>query len=130
VRQHDATQKPHVNGPKSLPVRLLCNKLVGRHQRNVAYRTRAPRRCGIWRTGWVDSQGLSFIKAKWTGWASGSARARVTTTWGPFRARARIKAYRLRRDCTGDYRVYTRVALLPKGKRKRAVVLKPDTCAG
>jgi hypothetical protein len=47
-----------------------------------------------------------------------------------FRARARIKAYRLRPDCTGDYRVYTRVALLPKGKRRKTVVLKPDTCAG
>jgi hypothetical protein len=115
---------------ESLPVRLLCNKLVGRHKKNVAYPTRAPRRCGIWRTGWVDSQGLSFIKAKWTGWASGSARAPVTTTWGPFRARARLKAYRLRRDCTGDYRVYTRVALVPEGKRRRTVVLKPDTCAG
>jgi hypothetical protein len=125
--------KPTVVQPKgdeSLPVRLLCNKFVGRRGRNVAYHTRAPRRCDVWRTGWADSQGLTFIKARWTGWGTGTARARVTITAHGFQARARVKAYRLRRDCTGDYRVYTRVALLPKGKRRRAVVLKPDTCPG
>jgi hypothetical protein len=115
---------------KSLPVRLFCNRIVGRRGRNVAYRTRAPRRCGIWRPGWVDSQGLSFIKARWTHWGTTTARARVTITAHGFRARARLKAYRLRRDCTRDYRVYTRVALLPTGKRKRAVVIKPEACPG
>jgi hypothetical protein len=126
----DQVKPPAGNGQRSLPVRLICNKLVGRRGRNVAYHTRAPRRCDVWRTGWADSQGLTFIKASWTAWGTGTARARVTITAHGFRARARLKAYRLRRDCTGDYRVYTRVALLPKGKRRRAVVLRPDTCPG
>jgi acid phosphatase type 7 len=126
----DQVKPSAVDGHRTLPVRLICNKLVGRRGRNVAYHTRAPRRCEVWRTGWADSQGLTFSSARWTGWGTGTARARVTMTAHGFRARARIKAYRLRRDCTGDYRVYTRVALLPSGKRRRAVVLKPDTCPG
>jgi glucose/arabinose dehydrogenase len=116
---------------QSLPVRLLCNKFIGRRGRNVAYRTRAPRRCAIWRANWAHYQALTFIKARWTGWGKPTARARVTITADSgYRERARIKAYRLRPDCTGDDRVYTRVALLPSGKRRTAVVFKPDTCAG
>jgi hypothetical protein len=118
-------------GDDPLPVRLLCNKFSDRRGRNVAYNTKAPRRCAVWRANWAHYQALTFIQAKWTGWGQPTARARVTITGNSgYRERARIKAYRLRRDCAGDYRVYTRIALLPSGKRKRALVFKPDTCAG
>jgi hypothetical protein len=121
---------PVAPDPTSRPVRLLCNKFVGRRGRNVAYRTKAPRKCAVWRRTWAHYQALTFIQATWTGWGESTARAHVTITGNSgFRARARIKAYRLRRDCTGDYQVYTRVALLRGGKRSKTFAFKPDTCA-
>jgi hypothetical protein len=113
------------------PVRLLCNKFVGSRGRNVAYRTKRPRRCAVWRAHWAHYQALTFIKARWTGWGRSTARARVTLTGNSgFRARGRIKAYRLRQDCTGRFRVYTRVKLLRGGVVKRPLVFRPDTCPG
>jgi hypothetical protein len=113
------------------PVRLLCNRFVGRRGRNVAYRATSPRRCSVWRADWAHYQALTFVKARWSGWGNSTARARVTLTGNSgYRAPGRIKAYRLHPDCTGRYRVYTRVKLASGGDVKRTVVFKPDTCAG
>jgi hypothetical protein len=122
---------PTTQPARPKPVRLLCNKFVGRRGRNVAYRTRAPRRCNVWRANWAHYRALTFIRGKWTRWGKPTARARVTITSNSgYRARARIKAYRLRRDCTRNYCVYTRVALLPGGKRKRTIIFKPIHLSG
>jgi hypothetical protein len=124
-------RRPPTPKPVFRPVRLLCNKFVGRRGRNVAYRTTSPRRCAVWRADWAHYQALTFVKAHWSAWGSSTARARVTLTGNSgYRAPGRIKAYRLHSDCTGRYRVYTRVRLASGGDVKRTVVFKPDTCAG
>jgi hypothetical protein len=54
-----------------------------------------------------------------------SARATLTYNMG-YRARVRVRAYRLRLDCSGEYRVYTRVHIAgPDGQG----IVRPDTCA-
>jgi hypothetical protein len=113
----------------STPVQLLCNKFVGPLAANVAYGTRAPRRCTIWRRNWPHYRALTFTNATWTRWGRRSAHARAIVTGnGGYRSAARITAYRLRRDCTGGYLVYTRVSLVLSGPR-RTTVYRPDTCA-
>ena len=111
------------------PVRLVCNKFVGRRGRNVAYRTRRPTRCAVWRANWAHYQALTFIRAHWKFWGQSTVRARITITGNSgYRAHARITAYRLRRDCTGRYRVYTRVKLLRGSAVRRSHVYRPDIC--
>ena len=85
-----------VKKAKPKPARLLCNKFVGRNGRNVAYRTKRPRRCAIWPQTRPATQAITFTKAHWTRWGKSTARAGVTLRGNSgFRARARIKAYRL-----------------------------------
>jgi hypothetical protein len=108
------------------PVRLICNRWDFSGE-NIPYRTNRPRRCSIWRENWAHYQSASFIKARWRGWGRLVAPARGTLTYNMgYRAPVRIKAYRLRFDCTGRYRVYTRVLI--KGPDGHGVV-SPDTCA-
>jgi hypothetical protein len=132
VNAGGSTDEPDVkpeHETKVRPVRLLCNKFMGRHGRNVAYRTNRPRRCAVWRANWAHFQALTFAKASWTDWGNSTARARVTLMGNSgYRARGRIIAYRLRHDCTGRFRVYTRVKLLRGGPVRRAVTFRPDTC--
>lgn len=108
------------------PIRLVCNRWT-RSGHNVPYRTLKPRRCSIWRANWAHSRSASFIKARWTAWGKSVARARATLVYNMgYRARVRVKAYRLRFDCTGRYRVYTRASITgPDGHG----VVKPNTCA-
>ena len=107
------------------PVRLICNRWT-RLGDNIAYLTMHPRRCSIWRENWAHYQSASFIKARWQTWGKAVARAHATLTYNMgYRAPVRLKAYRLRFDCTGRYRVYTRVSI--KGPDGHGVV-RPDTC--
>jgi hypothetical protein len=113
----------------SQPAWLLCNKFSGPSGDNVAYRTARPKGCAIWRAGWAHYQALTFIKAHWTGWGKRAAHARVTLTGnGGYRTPGRITVYRLRPDCAGNGRVYTRVKLLAGGSVVKAQVFRPDTC--
>jgi hypothetical protein len=127
--------KPAVVQPKtneSSPVRLLCDRFVGRRGRNIAYRTRAPRRCAVWRANWAHYRALTFITATWRDWGTPSARARVTITGnsGLSRARAHQGVPAPPRTAQAITRL-TRVSRSsPSGKRKRAIVFKPDNCAG
>ena len=108
------------------PVRLICNRW-DRWGDNIAYLKRMPGRCSIWRENWAHYQSASFIKARWRSWGKPVARGRATLTYNMgYRARVRVKAYRPRFDCTGRYRVYTRVFIRgPDGKG----TVRPDTCA-
>jgi hypothetical protein len=108
------------------PVRLTCNEW-DRWGDNIAYLTKRPRRCSIWRENWSHAQSASFIKARWQSWGKPVARARATLVYNMgYRARVRVKAYRLRFDCTGRHRMYTRVFI--KGPDGKGTV-RPDTCA-
>lgn len=108
------------------PVRLVCNRWV-RSRGNIAYRTQEPKRCSIWRSNWSHAQSASFIKARWRGWGKPQATARATLVYNMgYRASVRVRAYRLRLDCTGRFFVYTRVFV--KGPDGQGVV-RPDTCA-
>ena len=108
------------------PVRLICNRWT-RDGANIPYRVMRPRRCSIWRAAWAHYQSASFVKARWRSWGRPVARGRATLTYNMgYRARVRVRAYRLRFDCTGRYRVYTRASI--RGPDGHGVV-RPDTCA-
>jgi hypothetical protein len=108
------------------PVRLICNRWDRRGE-NIAYRTRKPKRCSIWRSNWAHYQSASFIKARWRGWGKPRATARATLVYNMgYRARVRVRAYRLRLDCTRRFYVYTRVFI--RGPDGQGVV-RPDVCA-
>jgi hypothetical protein len=107
------------------PVRLVCNRWT-RHGTNIAYRTRGPRRCSIWRSNWAHYQSASFIKAHWHGWGKARATAHATLIYNMgYRARVRVRAYRLRLDCTRRFFVYTRIFIRGPGGQG---VVRPDTC--
>jgi hypothetical protein len=102
------------------PVRLFCNRWESSGE-NVPYTTMRPRHCSIWREHWAHYQSASFVKARWRSWGKPVARARATLTYNMgYRARVRVKAYRLRFDCTGRFRVYTRVAIVGTGRARRS----------
>lgn len=108
--------------PRPKPVRLICNRW-DRAGGNISYFAASPKRCAIWRASWAHYQSLTFIKGRWRNWGKSTAYATVTVTYNMgYRHRFRIKAYRLRADCSGTYRIYTRVRL---GRS----TWKPDTCA-
>jgi hypothetical protein len=104
-------------------VRLICNRFDPSGE-NIAYATRKPRRCDIWRANWGHYQSLQFRKATWRRWGTRVAVARVTVIYSMgYHERFRLKAYGRRRDCTGERFVYTRVKV-----SGRPHVWRPNTC--
>jgi hypothetical protein len=85
-----------------------------------------PSQCSIRRDARARSQVAGLTKVTWRGWGKPEASARATLVLATGERRAvTVRAYGVRPDCTGTYRVYTRVQVTLGGRK---TTYRPATC--
>jgi hypothetical protein len=106
-------------------MRLACTKR-GDDGSALATLRLKPRQCSIRRDTRARSQVAGLTKVTWRNWGKPEATARATLVLATGeRRRVTVRAYGVRPDCTGTYRVYTRVQITLGG---RTTTYRPATC--
>jgi hypothetical protein len=127
-RRCDQVRAPVASPPPAAPapMRLACTTRRGDGTTSASLRAK-PRQCSIRRESGSRSTLAGLTKATWRNWGKDEASARATllTSKGT-RSQVTVRAYRPRPDCTGTFRVYTRVQITVGGRR---TTYKPATCA-
>jgi len=109
------------------PMRLACTVRRGDGTRIAGLRA-SPRECAIRGDLRARSPLTWLTKAAWRRWGQPEAfaRAYVASTTKSGTRRVTVRAYRPRADCTGRYRVYTRIQIKAGS---RTTIYKLTACA-
>jgi hypothetical protein len=117
--------------PATLPVRLVCNRGFD-ESNDYAGIYRAvfrPRSCFFTRDDWAHYKTVNIVRTSYKRWGQSVAYAYGTLTYNMgYRHRVKVKLYRLRPDCTGRYRVYTRIQVTERNGKRLGSVVKAETC--
>jgi len=108
-------------------MRLVCTTR-GRDGTRLAGLRFRPGACSVRRLSPARSPLVSLTKATWRNWGRAEAFARATLA-SPAEGSSRrvtVKAFRPRPDCTGRYRVYTRMQITAG---RRTTTYKLTACA-